>query len=69
MHRLADVAVQEWAHSTSHSSRSLRIAVLGRCLPYILDRLPERLAAGRLRRDAIATSVIEGARERRAIVV
>ena len=56
--QLAEAAAQEWQHPTwSKYRRSLRVAVRGRCLPFLLDDLPHQLAQGRMRRDTLSTTV------------
>lgn len=72
----ADVAAQRWAHPTSPDVRMrLRMVVRASCLPFLLDGYPARLAAGRMRRDAVSTTVTrlaDGARfvaEERTLLV
>lgn len=56
--RLAEDAATEWSHPASKRVRAgLRVAVYGRCIPFLLDDLPHELSVGRMRRDTIATTV------------
>lgn len=60
--RLASEAAQEWAHPDDARRRSagvgpLRLAVLGSCLPLLLDDVPHQLAQGHVRHDAVSTTV------------
>lgn len=57
--QLAEEAAQEWSHPELRrkDTRGLRVAVRGRCVPFLLDDLPWRLSQGRLRRDALASTV------------
>ena len=52
---LARDAVQGWAHP-DHSGR-LRVAVLGSCLPFLLDDVPHLLGQGDVRHDAVSTTI------------
>ena len=56
--RLAEDAATEWSHPASKRVRAgLRVAIYGRCIPFLLDDLPHELSVGRMRRDTIATTV------------
>uniref|UniRef100_A0A7S0LIC2 Uncharacterized protein n=1 Tax=Coccolithus braarudii TaxID=221442 RepID=A0A7S0LIC2_9EUKA len=67
---LTHAAAQEWAHPIDgRLRRTLRVVVDGRCLPFLLQGMPQRLAQGRMVREALATTVIDGTLERRAFVV
>ena len=66
---LVSEAMQEWVHPRVAGTTSLRIVVRGRCLPFLVEGIPQRLTSGQVRRDAIATTVVEGSRERRALVI
>ena len=68
MKALTAAAAQEWAHPMRQRGR-LRIAVYGSCLPFLLEGYPRRLSQGQLRHDALATTVFDGATERRVLVV
>ena len=52
--RLARDAVQGWAHP---GDGRLRVAVLGSCLPFLLDDVPHLLAQGDVRHDAVSTTI------------
>ena len=69
MKRLTLEAAQEWAHPGRPVRGSLRVVVSARCLPFLLDDVPGRLTKGKVRRDALATTVADGKMERRALVV
>ena len=47
----------EHGKCASGSDAGLRVAVYGRCIPFLLDDLPHELSVGRMRRDTIATTV------------
>lgn len=66
--RLQMEATQEWSHPLD-KAHQLRVVVSGACMPFLLEEFPRRLSDGRVRRDATATTVIEGTRERRALIV
>ena len=53
--RLARDAVQGWAHPDR--SGRLRVAVLGSCLPFLLDDVPHLLGQGDVRHDAVSTTI------------
>ena len=53
--RLARDAVQGWAHPDG--GRRLRVAVLGSCLPFLLDDVPHLLGQGDVRHDAVSTTI------------
>lgn len=70
------MAAQRWAHPTSPDVRMrLRMVVRASSLPFLLDGYPARLAAVRMRRDAVSTTVTrlaDGARfvaEERTLLV
>ena len=52
---LARDAVQGWAHPDQ--SGRLRVAVLGSCLPFLLDDVPHLLGQGDERHDAVSTTI------------
>lgn len=64
--RLSVAAAQEWAHPVDRGRERLRVALAGRCVPFLLADGPRRLSVGRVRVDALATTVLEGGTTRRA---
>jgi hypothetical protein len=73
--QLSEEASQEWQHPERLRRRrgSLRVVVRGECLPFLLDDLPHKLSQGRMRRDALATTITKhgrrGVEERRVSMV
>jgi len=53
--QLKQTAVQEWMHPLD--ARALRVVVSSDCMPFLLEDYPRRLVEGRVRRDALATTV------------
>jgi hypothetical protein len=45
----------------------LRLVVRAACLPFLLDGYPARLAAGRIRRDTVSTTVTRLAEETHSV--
>ena len=52
--RLAREAVQGWSHP---DNGRLRVAMLGSCLPFLLDDVPHLLAQGDVRHDSVSTTI------------
>ena len=71
LRRMALEAAQEWVHPEADARlrRSLRVVIAGRCLPLLLDGLPQRLTRGTLRREGLITTLIDGSQQRRALVM